>query len=135
MQEAATGGRVEKRARRKRADWIPEIQRWRASGQDAEAYAAAHGLHPRTLAWWARQLEGRGAKQGSLAKRGLAKPSAKFLPARLSDSRATSAVEAVPERHEVEVVLRNGRRVRVGRDFQLEALARLLDTVEAGGSC
>jgi hypothetical protein len=135
MSETATGDQVEKRARRKRADWIPEIQRWRASGQDAEAYAAAHGLHPRTLAWWARQLEGRGAKQGRGAKRDLAKPSAKFLPARLSDSRATSAVEAAPERHEVEVVLRNGRRVRVGRNFQLEALARLLDTVEAGGSC
>lgn len=65
----------------------------------------------------------------------MAKPSAKFLPARLSDSRATSVVEPVPGRHEFEVVLRNGRRVRVSRDFQLEALARLLDTVEAGGSC
>jgi hypothetical protein len=65
----------------------------------------------------------------------VAKPLAKFLPARLSDLGATSAAEAVPERHEVEVVLRNGRRVRVGRDFQLEALARLLDAVEAGGSC
>lgn len=136
MSETATGDRVEKRARRKRADWIPEIQRWRASGQDAEAYAAVHGLHPRTLAWWARQLEGSsGAKQSGGAKRVMAKPSAKFLPARLSDSRATSAVEAVAERHDVEVVLRNGRRVRVSREFQLEALARLLDTVEAGGSC
>lgn len=136
MSETTTGDRVEKRARRKRADWIPEIQRWRASGQDAEAYAAAHGLHPRTLAWWARQLEGSsGVKQSSGAKRSGAKPSANFLPARLSDSRATSAVEAARELHDVEVVLRNGRRVRVSREFQLEALARLLDTVEAGGSC
>lgn len=135
MSETATGDRVEKRRRRKRADWIPEIQRWRASGQDAEAYAAAHGLHPRTLVWWARQLEGGGAKQGGRAKRDLAKPTSKFLPARLTDSRATSAVAAVPERNEVEVVLRNGRRVLVSRDFELEALARLLNTVEAGGPC
>ena len=139
MSETATGDRVAKRARRKRADWIPEVQRWRASGQDAEAYAAAHGLHPRTLAWWARQLEGSGAKRGSGddsgAKRGLARPASKFLPARVTDSRATSAVAAEPERHEVEVVLRNGRRVRVSREFQLEALARLLDAVEAGGAC
>ena len=136
MSETATGDRVEKRARRKRADWIPEVQRWRASGQDADAYAAAHGLHPRTLAWWARQLEGSGAKQqGSGAKRGVAKPTSKFLPARLTASRATSAVVAVPERSEVEVVLRNGRRVLVGHDFELEALARLLDAVEAGGPC
>ncbi len=135
MSETATGGQVEKRARRKRADWIPEVQRWRASGQDAEAYAAAHRLHPRTLTWWARQLDGGGAKQGSGAKRGLAKPSSKFLPARLTDSRETSAVATVPERSEVEVVLRNGRRVVVGRDFELEALARLLDAVEAGGPC
>ncbi len=39
------------------------------------------------------------------------------------------------DRHDVEVVLRNGRRVRVSREFQLEALARLLDTVEAGDAC
>jgi len=115
---------VEKRARRKRADWIPEVQRWRASGQDADAYAAAHGLHPRTLAWWARQLEGSGAK------RDLAKPTSKFLPARLTASRATSAVVAVRERSEVEVVLCNGRRVLVGRDFELyDALQRSLDSV------
>lgn len=137
MSETAAGDRVEKRARRKRADWIPEVQRWRASGQDAETYAAAHGLHPRTLEWWARQLEGGGAKPGSGGKRGLGKPSSKFVPARLaaSPSRAASVVDAAPERHEVEVVLRNGRRVRVGREFQLDALARLLDKVEAGGAC
>lgn len=135
MQEIATGDRVEKRARRKRADWILEIQRWRASGQSAEEYAGAQGLHPRTLVWWARQLEGGGAKQGSRAKRGRGKPSSRFLPARLADSRATTAVEAVPERHDVEVVLRNGRRVRVSRDFQLEALACLLDAVEKVSSC
>lgn len=129
MSETATGDGVAKRTRRKRADWIPEIQRWRASGQDAEAYAAAHGLHPRTLVWWARQLE------GSATKRSPDKPTSKFLPARLTDSRATLAVEAMPERNKVEVVLRNGRRVLVSRDFEVEALARLLDTVEAGGPC
>lgn len=129
MSETATGDRVEKRARRKRADWIPEVQRWRASGQDAERYAAAQGLHPRTLVWWARQLEGNGAKQGP------GKPTSKFLPARLTSARATSVVAATPERSEVEVVLRNGRRVLVGRDFELEALAHLLDAVEAGGAC
>jgi len=87
--------------------------------------------------WWARQLEGCGAKQGSGGKRGLGKPSSKFVPARLaaSPSRAASAVDSVAERPEVEVVLRNGRRVRVSREFQLDALARLLDTVEVGGPC
>ena len=129
MSDTATGDRVEKRARRKRADWIPEVERWRASGQDAEAYASAHGLHPRTLVWWARQLESNGTNQAP------AKPTSKFLPARLTAARATSVVAATPERSEVEVVLRNGRRVLVARDFELETLARLLDAVEAGGPC
>jgi len=44
-------------------------------------------------------------------------------------------VAATPERNEVEVVLRNGRRVLVSRDFELDALARLLDAVETGGPC
>jgi len=129
MSDTATGDRVEKRARRKRADWIPEVQRWRASGQDAEAYASTYGLHPRTLVWWARQLESNRTKQGP------GKPTSKFLPARLTTARATAAVAATPERSQVEVVLRNGRRVLVGRDFELEVLARLLDAVEAGDSC
>lgn len=129
MSETATGDRVEKRARRKRADWIPEVQRWRASGQDAERYAAAHRLHPRTLVWWARQLESNGTKQGP------GKPTSKFLPARLTAARAPSVVAATPERSDVEVVLRNGRRVLVGRDIELDALARLLDAVETGGPC
>jgi hypothetical protein len=91
--------------------------------------------HPRTGCirglwfWWARQLESNGTKQGP------AKPTSKFLPARLTAARATPVVAAAPERGEVEVVLRNGRRVLVGRDFELETLARLLDAVEAGGPC
>ena len=87
--------------------------------------------------WWARQLEGSGAKRGTDGKQGLSKRSSKFVPARLtaSPTKAAPAVAPVSERHEVEVVLRNGRRVRVSREFQLDALARLLDTVEAGGAC
>lgn len=134
MHETATDGRAEKRARRKRADWIPEVHRWRASGQGADEYAAAHGLHPRTLAWWARQLEkGDKTEQPKVARR---EHPANFLPVKITDS----GVAGVPApAHggggEVEVVLLNGRRVRVGSEFQLDALVRLLNAVEAGGQC
>lgn len=133
MQETATDGRVEKRARRKRADWIPEVHRWRSSGQGAEEYAAAHGLHPRTLSWWARLLEkGDKTEQPKVARR--ERPT-NFLPVKIADSRMTGVPAPAHERGEVEVVLLNGRRVRIGSEFQLDALVRLLDAVEAGGRC
>jgi hypothetical protein len=133
MKETTAGGQKQKRARRTRADWIPEIQSWRASGQDAEEYAAARGLHPRTLAWWGRLLGKEAPPQGSAASRGGRLP--QFLPVRLAASSGGASVNVGAEPSTIEVVLLNGRRVRVGSEFQVGALARLLDAVEAGGRC
>ena len=133
MKETTAGGQQQKRARRKRADWIPEIQSWRASGQDAEEYAAARGLHPRTLAWWGRLLEKEVKPTRSVLGRSGQSP--QFLPVRLAASSGAASVGVGAEPSTIEVVLLNGRRVRVGSEFQVGALARLLDAVEAGGQC
>ena len=37
--------------------WRRRVASWRASGQTADAFAAAHGLTASTLRWWASQLK------------------------------------------------------------------------------
>ena len=37
--------------------WRRRVECWRASGQTADAFAAAHGLTASTLRWWASQLK------------------------------------------------------------------------------
>jgi hypothetical protein len=37
--------------------WRRRVASWRASGQTADEFAAAHGLAPSTLRWWASQLK------------------------------------------------------------------------------
>lgn len=37
--------------------WRRRVASWRASGQTADEFAAAHGLAASTLRWWASQLK------------------------------------------------------------------------------
>jgi hypothetical protein len=37
--------------------WQRRVASWRASGLTADEFAAAHGLTPSTLRWWASQLK------------------------------------------------------------------------------
>lgn len=37
--------------------WRRRVASWRASGQTADEFAAAHGFAPSTLRWWASQLK------------------------------------------------------------------------------
>jgi hypothetical protein len=55
-----------------------------------------------------------------------------FVPLRVTHASATSA-KAGPS--EIEVVLLNGRRVRISGNFDGEAVARLLSIVEGGTRC
>ena len=112
------------RKRRTKAEWIEEVRRWRHSGKTAVAYADEHGLHAGTLAAWGSKV-----RDVVPAARGGANTSS-FLPVRVQASGVQDAVDS-----EIEIVLTNGRRVRVGSAFRSDALARLLDVVEGGSPC
>lgn len=113
------------RKRRSRAEWVEEVRRWRQSGRTAAVYASERGLHAGTLAAWASKLRDVATADGGAERT----PSA-FLPVRVTTPRPSQSAGA-----DVEIVLNNGRRVRVGGDFQSEQLARLLAVVEGGSSC
>lgn len=113
-----------RRSRRSRADWAKEVRRYRASGQGAAEYAAAHGLNAGTLSVWASKL---GKSYAPERKEG------RFLPVRVIGGEGARAHE---ERlGEVEVTLRNGWRVRVAGEVPPEGLVELLQLMEEGSRC
>ena len=85
-------------------------------------------MHPGTLAVWGSRV-GRTAADEKLR---VMPEAVRFLPVRVAQD---SAAEFPAGPGEIEVVLTNGRRVRIRGTFQSEQVARLLDIAERGGSC
>jgi len=130
MQDAAKNGRLKKRARRSRAEWVEEVRRWRGSGQKASEYARERGIHAGTLAGWASKVRDSAvAPRASSGQR-----SSMFVPVHVARAAETVDGRAGANRGQVEVVLRNGRSVRVSGTFDGEAVARLLMIAE-GAAC
>jgi transposase len=118
-----------RRPHRTRAEWIEEIRRWRRSGQTAADYGAKYGVHPKTLVLWASKLR----DVVPLAERGGGGRAVRhFVPVRVTPAERPVVSAAAPE---FEVLLRNGRRVRVSGDFQPDVLARLLAAADGGAAC
>lgn len=100
-------------------EWSDLVRRWQRSGETARDFGARQGVSPGQLSWWRWHLKrGPKAKPAAVAtSRALVKappsPVLEFLPVRLS---AATVIEATcrdePPRG-LEVVLTNGRVVRV----------------------
>lgn len=130
MRETFSGGTSGKRPRRSKGAWLEIVQRWRRSGQTAGQYAQRHGLHAGTLAVWGTKLRSELTATTESASAGAG---AGFLPVRVVG--AQSRTDAQRESAELEVVLRNGRRVLVRGDVCSDTLRRLLDLAEGGVAC
>lgn len=111
-----------KRPRRSRAAWLEDVRRWRESGQSATDYAREHHLHARTLTVWGSKLRVE-VPPGAVGRRSRSG----FLPVRVAAPTWAAATGG-----QLEVLLRNGRRVVVSGEFGAERLARLLDIAEGG---
>ena len=94
------------------------------SGLSLAAFARARGLHPQRLGWWKTQLARRAAQPEPAPSELPAAPT--FLPIHVA-APAPVARLAVP----FEVVLPDGRIVRVPQDFAAPALAELLAVLGA----
>jgi hypothetical protein len=91
-------------------------QEWRASGESCARYAARFGWAPTTLRWWAST---------GLLRRGVTPaPPVPFIevPPRTAHT-PTSA-------DRLDVVLRNGRRIRIRGDVSLDRIERLVAALE-----
>lgn len=98
--------------------WRQVLTRWKRSGLSVRAFCEAEGLNPMTVYWWRREL----------ARRDQSQPA--FLPVRIL------AESAEPSTIGIEVVLVNGRSVRVEAGFDPRTLVCVVEALEQGGpSC
>lgn len=94
------------------------LEAWKKSGQSLEGYARSRGWVPQRLHWWKKKLGfGKGAdpKGRSMA----------LLPVRVAEARQ-DARRGEP----VTVLLRSGHMIKVGRDFDESAFARVVALLE-----
>ncbi len=103
---------------------MEEVRRYRASGLKAAEYAASRGLHAGTLCGWASKV-GKDLKEERKVPR--------FVPVRVGGGGAAGTLSKRPA--EVEVILRNGWRVRVAGDLPPEGLVELLVLLEGEERC
>jgi transposase len=106
-----------------RSEWDERLKRWAKSGASIEAFAAREGLDARRLKWWRWKLR-------PSVPSAAAEP--RFVPVRVvgGSARAAGGSGAL-----VEVVLTNGRVLRVPPGFDADELARLLAVASQEESC
>ena len=93
------------------------VREFKASALSQRRFALSRGINPVTFGYWLR----RGGERRAAPGRGHS-----LVPVRLRESRHPSA----PQPHVIEVVLRNGRILRVPVEVEGERLASLVEILE-----
>nr|MBO2490492.1 IS66 family insertion sequence hypothetical protein [Gammaproteobacteria bacterium] len=106
------------------AEWAERVRAWQRSGLTAAEYGARQGIDGKQLQWWKWRL-GAGAKKSGA--KGSGERELRFVPARVVE-------RARGETSRVEIVLTNGRVVRVTGRVEPETLAQVLRVAGAGGA-
>ena len=125
---------------KREAHWRQVLADWSGSGLSKVAFCRERGLSPSAFHWWKGELVRRDAARRSCSS-GPSRPKAEeakttpaFVAVRVAEG--GSGGSAVREREDgglagaVEVVLGNGRRVRVSSGFDAEVLARVVGALE-----
>ena len=105
-----------------RSEWAERVGRWRRSGLEADEFAAREGVNPKRLVWWRWKL--RSATPSPPA------PELRFLPVHVVDTASGPSGPGVA----LEVVLPNGRVVRVAPGFDPAMLESVLSIAASGGA-
>lgn len=114
------------KARVARNEWRKRVQRWKESGLSAKDFAAEVGINAGTLQVWRSKLKHDDAAPTRRPRRS---PSAAILSSLIEVRAPTVAMPQVDQRFEIE--LANGRRIRVGRGFDVASLRSLVTALEA----
>ncbi len=107
------------------------VRAWRSSGQDLSRFAAEHGISVSRLSRWAARLGAR--RRGGLNPRLIRRRSASALKLRFHPVELIGGEGARSDA--IEVVLVDGRRVRVPARFAAEDLDRVLEVLDGRSRC
>jgi hypothetical protein len=131
----------------KQRHWEEALRRWRAGGQSVRAFCCAEGVRESAFYFWRRELARRGdrdaagngrrsqARAVTAASRSSTRissrrdPTPAFLPVRVVAA-ASGYPEATAGVGNVEIVLAQGRTVRVPPGFDRQTLADVLAVLE-----
>jgi len=112
--------------------WRKVLGAWAKSGLTQAAFCRERGIAVASFAWWKRELARRDAERtetpqqsGTAATPDLA-AGPMFVPVRVKPTEAGRSGDA----DGIEIVVRGGRRVRVGAGFDAQALARVVSVLE-----
>src|SRR5690349_9727080 len=105
-----------------RAEWAERVARWEASELSAAEVAAREGILRKRLVWWRWRLQS--------SPRPASVPPLDFVPVRVVAPAARPSGGGGP----IEIVLPNGRVVRVPAGFDATELERVL-AVASEGAC
>lgn len=108
-------------ARTERNEWVRRFERWQRSGLELRAFASQERLSLQRLAWWRWRL----TRDGDFPSAAAA-PATALVPLAQPVSFVELASEPDPHAAPIEVVLGNGRIVRVPAWFDDGALSRVL---------
>lgn len=111
------------------ADARPVVNAWERSGEPLWRFAATRGLKVARLARWASRLGSRAVRGRGRRCAGAAPLKLRFHPVDLIGHAAARETTAI------EVVLVDGRRVRVPAGFAADDLERVLQVLEDGSRC
>ena len=105
--------------------WRDHVAGWKSSGLSLRLYSERHGLKAGTLGYWNSRLKAQAAD--ALTSSAGSETAATFLAVHVAEP-AVSVSE--PRDDRIELVLKGGSVLRVGRGFDAMTLDRLLDVVE-----
>jgi transposase len=105
--------------------WRDHVAGWKSSGLSLRLYSERHGLKAGTLGYWNSRLKAQAA--APLTSSAGSETAATFLAVHVAEP-AVSVSE--PRDDRIELVLKGGSVLRVGRGFDAMTLDRLLDVVE-----
>jgi hypothetical protein len=105
---------------------IAVLEIWRSSGEDLGEFAERHGLKSTRLERWLRRLGAGGSLASPQPAGGC---DARLVPLEVVDASLSPSRNAGVSRT-MEIMLANGRVVRVGSDFDEAAVLRLVEVLE-----
>jgi hypothetical protein len=111
---------------KKEAAWRRRVDRHADSGQSVRAWCHKHGLKESAFYWWRGELARRDAERKPSVRRDAEKHSPSFVSVHVTEDGPANRDS------QIEIVLTDGRCVRVIGSLDRQMLAGVLDVLERG---